>query len=70
MHIYELRACEDIRGINLLCDALHSIRLWQRRVGAPHPKVQWGRSHHAMIRVYDAVGNVMESPEHAGDSKE
>jgi hypothetical protein len=28
------------------------------------------RSHHAVIRVYDAVGNVMETHEHTGDFKE
>jgi hypothetical protein len=28
------------------------------------------RSHDAVIRVYDAVGNVIETHEHAGDFKE
>jgi hypothetical protein len=28
------------------------------------------RSHHAVIRVYDAAGNVIETLEHAGDFKE
>jgi hypothetical protein len=28
------------------------------------------RSHDAVIRVYDAAGNVIETHEHAGDSKE
>jgi len=28
------------------------------------------RSHHAVIRVYDAAGNVIETHEHAGDFKE
>jgi hypothetical protein len=27
-------------------------------------------SHHAVIRVYDAVGNVIDMHEQAGDSKE
>jgi hypothetical protein len=26
-------------------------------------------SHHAVIRVYDSAGNVIETPEHAGDFK-
>jgi hypothetical protein len=28
------------------------------------------RSHHAVIRVYDAAGNVIETHEHKGDFKE
>jgi hypothetical protein len=28
------------------------------------------RSHHAVIRVYDEAGNVIETHEHAGDFKE
>jgi hypothetical protein len=31
---------------------------------------QRSRSHHAVIRVYDAAGNVMETHEHAGEFKE
>jgi hypothetical protein len=30
----------------------------------------YSRSHHAAIRAYDAAGNVIETHEHAGDSKE
>jgi len=33
------------------------------------PKVQ-SRSHDAVIRVYDAAGNVIETHEHIGDFKE
>jgi hypothetical protein len=29
-----------------------------------------GRSHHAVIRVYDEAGEVIETHEHAGDFKE
>ena len=28
------------------------------------------RSHHAVIRVYDAAGNVIETHQHAGDFRE
>jgi hypothetical protein len=31
---------------------------------------QVGRSHDAVIRVYDATGNVIETHEHKGDFKE
>jgi hypothetical protein len=30
----------------------------------------YGRSHDAVIRVYDRAGNVIETHEHAGDFKE
>jgi hypothetical protein len=30
----------------------------------------YSRSHHAVICVFDAVGNVIETHEHAGDFKE
>ena len=30
----------------------------------------FSRSHHAVIRVYDAAGNVIDTNEHAGDFKE
>ena len=30
----------------------------------------YSRSHNAVIRVYDEVGNVIETHEHAGDFKE
>jgi hypothetical protein len=30
----------------------------------------FSRSHHAVIRVYDEAGNVIETREHAGDFKE
>ncbi len=30
----------------------------------------YSRSHHALIRVYDEAGNVIETHEHKGDFKE
>jgi hypothetical protein len=30
----------------------------------------YGRSHHAVIRVYDKAGNVVETHEHKGEFKE
>jgi hypothetical protein len=30
----------------------------------------YGRSHEAVIRVYDAAGNLIETDEHKGDLKE
>jgi hypothetical protein len=34
------------------------------------PKLLFSRSHEAVIRVYDANGNVVETHEHKGDFKE
>jgi hypothetical protein len=34
-----------------------------------YPKF-YSRSHDAVIRVYDEAGNVIETPEHAGEFKE
>ena len=30
----------------------------------------FGRSHHAVIRVYDSTGNVIDTHEHDGDFRE
>jgi hypothetical protein len=35
-----------------------------------HPLLSPSRPHHAVIRVYDDAGNVIEAHEHAGDFKE
>jgi len=32
--------------------------------------IERSRAHHAVIRVYDAIGNVIETHEHKGDFKE
>jgi len=36
----------------------------------PSSLESFSRSHDAVIRVYDAAGNVIETHEHAGDFKE
>jgi len=40
---------------------------WSRAIN--HAKF-YSRSHEAVIRVYDAAGNVIETHEHKGDFKE
>jgi hypothetical protein len=47
MHIYELRACEDIRGINLFCDVLPFDSAVATPDPPPLPKSAMGRSHYA-----------------------
>ena len=74
MHIYGVRPRKDERGVNLICDALPFARLWYAGPNATSNVVDYAkfysRSHDAVIRVYDAAGNVIEMHEHKGDSKE
>ena len=70
MHAYEVRPRKDKRGVDLISDALPFGRLWydtpDNAIGyATHRS----RSHRAVIRVYDAVGNIIEMHEHAGEFK-
>ena len=71
MHIYEVRPREDHHGVNLISDALPFGRLLylEVREAVAYAKF-YSRSHDATIRVYDAAGNVIETHEHKGDSKE
>ena len=73
-HVYEVRPRKDHRGVDLICDALPFGRLWY---GGPEAAANaigyaqfYSRSHHALIRVYDAAGNVIETHEQKGDFKE
>ena len=73
MHVYEVRPRKDKRGVDLISDALPFGRLWygepKRRNAIGYAKHR-SRSHDAVIRVYDAAGNVIETHEHKGDFKE
>jgi hypothetical protein len=74
MQAYEVRPRKDKRGFNLISDALPFGRLWYDGPNAASNAIgyasQYSRSHGAVIRVYDAAGNVNETHEHAGDFKE
>jgi len=69
MHIYEVRPRRDKRGVNLISDALQFGRLWYAEPNAISNAIGYAmhssRSHDAVIRVYDAAGNVIETHEHA-----
>ncbi len=73
-HVYEVRPRKDKRGVNLISDKLPFGRLWYAEPNAVNNAVGYAkfysRSHDAVIRVYDKTGNVIETHEHAGDSKE
>src|SRR5262249_60072959 len=64
-HLYEVRPRKDKRGVDLISEVLPFGRLWydtpDNAIGhAEH----YSRSHDAVIRVYDAAGNVIETHEH------
>ena len=61
---------KDHRGVDLISDALPFGRLWYAEPNAISNAVDYAkffsRSHDAVIRVYDAMGNVIEAHEHKG----
>ena len=71
MHAYEIRPRKDHRGVDLISGALPFGRLWYGEPNAITNPVDYAkffsRSHDAVIRVYDAAGNVIETHEHKGD---
>ena len=68
MHVYEVRPRKDKRGVDLISDALPFGRLWYAEPNAVANAIgyaeHFSRSHHAVIRVYDESGNVIETHEH------
>jgi len=74
MHVYEVRPRKDNRGVDLISDALPFGRLWYGEPNAITYAIDYAmpssRSHDAVIRVYDAAGNVIETHEHKGELKE
>jgi hypothetical protein len=70
-HPYRVRPCKDRRGVDLISHALSLGRLWYDRPdNAIGYAMHSSRSHAAVIRVYDAAGNVIETHQHNGDFKE
>ena len=73
-HVYEIRPHKDKRGVDLLSDALPFGRLWYSESNAVSNAIGYARfysrSHRAVIRIYDAMGSVIETHEHAGEFKE
>jgi hypothetical protein len=68
-HFYEVRPRKDHRGVDLISNALPFGRLWYAEPSAISNAVDYAkfrsRSHDAVIRVYDASGNVIETHEQA-----
>jgi hypothetical protein len=71
MHVYEARPRKDRCGVDLISDALPFGGLWYAGPNAVENAIGYAlhrsRSHDAVIRVYDAAGNVIETREHAGE---
>ena len=71
MHVYEVRPRKDKRGVDLISDLLPFGRLWYGDTNAVANAVSYAkhcsRSHDAVIRVYDAAGNLIDTHEHKGD---
>jgi len=69
-----VRPRKDKRGFDLISDALPFGELWYDEPDAINNAVGFAkffsRSHDAVIRVYDEVGSVIETHEHAGEFKE
>jgi len=74
MHVYELRPRKDKRGVDLIFEVLPFGRLWYGAPNVTRNAISYAthhsRSHDAVIRVYDAAGNVIETHEYAGEFKQ
>ena len=73
-HVYEVRPRNDHRGVDLISDVLPFGRLCYAGTNAISSAIGYAnfysRSHDAVIRVYNAAGNVIKTHEHAGYFKE
>ncbi len=73
-HVYEVRPRKDRRGFDLISDALRFGRLWYGEPNAVDNAIGsakfYSMSHNAVIRVFDANGNLSKTHEYAGDIPE
>lgn len=71
---YEIQPRKHHRGVDLFSDVLPFGHLWYGEPKAVRNAIDYAmhpsRSHDAVIRVYDAAGDVIETHEHAGDFKD
>jgi hypothetical protein len=71
IHVYAIRPRKDKRGVDLISDALPFGRLWSTEISHAIGYAEfYSRSHHAVIRVFDAAGNLIETHQHAGQFRE
>ena len=73
-HLYEIRPRADKHGVDLISDVFRFGPVWYTGPNAVSNAIGYAehrsRSHHAVIRVYDDAGNLIETHEHTGDFKE
>ncbi len=71
---YEVRPRNGKRGVDLISDVLPYGRPCYAGPNAVGNAIGFAtfrsRSHHAVIRVYDEAGSMIETNEHAGEFKE
>ena len=71
IHRYKSRTRKDKRGFDVISDVLPFGRLWYGEANAVANAIWYAqfysRSHFAVMCVYHAVGNVLETHEHTGD---
>jgi hypothetical protein len=74
MHVCEMRPRKGHRGVDLISDALPFGRLWYDGPNAFENAIGYAQyrsgSHRAVVHMYDAAGNVIETHERTGDFKE
>jgi hypothetical protein len=67
LHVYEVRPRRDHRGVDLISDTLPFGRLWYGEPNGISNAISYAkfcsRSHDAVIRVFDEMGNVIETYE-------
>ena len=73
MHVYEVSPRKDYRGVDLISDSLPFGHLWYDGPEAVNNAVGYAkhdsRSHDAVIHVYDAAGDVIETHQQKGESR-
>jgi len=70
-HVYDVKSRKDRRGVDLISDALaFGLLLYLEVSHAIGYAKFYSRSHRTVIRVYNDVGNMIETHEQTGDLKE
>jgi hypothetical protein len=71
MHVYEIRPRKDHRGFDLISDRLPRDLLWYVEVDEAIDYAKfYSRAHDAVISVYDAAGELIQTHEHKSEFKE
>jgi hypothetical protein len=70
--VYEVRPRKDKRGVDLISDVLPFVRLWYGGPSAISNAIghaeHYSRPHDAVIHIYDATDNVIETHDQKAES--